>query len=187
MEGAIKYRDINIPIADASKSYRCYLSVQFFEVPCPECGGLLAQKYSVGLMYIRTEHYETDSFILLDRYSYFCTRCPVIVVDARIPKKLILDGINGENVIDNSFKGLINLDAIPENKRDFDQLDTSIIPITLVPFLPKLQNRIPLKNDLPDKQQKDGIMQLKLPLRNDPCFCGSGKKYKNCHAKLPGT
>jgi RHS repeat-associated protein len=106
LEQAIKYRDINIPIADSSTRYRCYLSIQFFEVPCPECGGLLAQKYSVGLMYIKTEHYEADSFILLDRYSYFCTRCPVVVVDARIPKKIILDGINGEKVIDNSFKGI---------------------------------------------------------------------------------
>jgi len=23
--------------------------------------------------------------------------------------------------------------------------------------------------------------------RNDPCHCGSGKKYKNCHEKLSGT
>jgi len=63
-------------------------------------------------------------------------------------------------------------------------LDTSVIPITLVQFLPKLQNRIPLKNDIPDKQQKESIIQLKLPIRNELCFCGSGKKYKNCHAKL---
>ena len=24
----------------------------------------------------------------------------------------------------------------------------------------------------------------KVPGRNDPCDCGSGKKYKNCHGKL---
>jgi hypothetical protein len=23
--------------------------------------------------------------------------------------------------------------------------------------------------------------------RNDPCHCGSGKKYKNCHEKLGGS
>ncbi|WP_313609188.1 SEC-C metal-binding domain-containing protein, partial [Dysgonomonas sp.] len=23
----------------------------------------------------------------------------------------------------------------------------------------------------------------KKPGRNDPCFCGSGKKYKNCHGR----
>ena len=23
----------------------------------------------------------------------------------------------------------------------------------------------------------------KIPGRNDPCHCGSGKKYKNCHGK----
>ncbi len=24
------------------------------------------------------------------------------------------------------------------------------------------------------------------PGRNDPCWCGSGKKYKNCHARTDG-
>lgn len=29
----------------------------------------------------------------------------------------------------------------------------------------------------------DPIIKEKVPGRNDPCFCGSGKKYKNCHGK----
>lgn len=27
------------------------------------------------------------------------------------------------------------------------------------------------------------LVKDKIPGRNDPCFCGSGKKYKNCHGK----
>lgn len=27
------------------------------------------------------------------------------------------------------------------------------------------------------------IVKPKVPGRNDPCSCGSGKKYKNCHGK----
>ncbi|KAA6307265.1 hypothetical protein EZS27_041067 [termite gut metagenome] len=27
------------------------------------------------------------------------------------------------------------------------------------------------------------FLRDKLPERNDPCHCGSGKKYKNCHGK----
>jgi uncharacterized protein YecA (UPF0149 family) len=27
----------------------------------------------------------------------------------------------------------------------------------------------------------DGALKRKKPGRNDPCWCGSGKKYKKCH------
>ncbi|MBQ1669634.1 MAG: SEC-C domain-containing protein [Prevotella sp.] len=27
------------------------------------------------------------------------------------------------------------------------------------------------------------MIKDKLPGRNDPCPCGSGKKFKNCHGK----
>lgn len=27
------------------------------------------------------------------------------------------------------------------------------------------------------------LVKDKIPGRNDPCYCGSGKKYKNCHGK----
>ena len=33
------------------------------------------------------------------------------------------------------------------------------------------------------EMQRDPIMRDKLPGRNDPCPCGSGKKFKNCHGK----
>lgn len=27
-------------------------------------------------------------------------------------------------------------------------------------------------------------IHIKKPGRNDPCVCGSGKKYKNCHGRI---
>lgn len=33
------------------------------------------------------------------------------------------------------------------------------------------------------EQHKEPLVKDKLPGRNDPCPCGSGKKYKNCHGK----
>jgi len=33
------------------------------------------------------------------------------------------------------------------------------------------------------EMQRDPIMRDKMPGRNDPCPCGSGKKFKNCHGK----
>jgi preprotein translocase subunit SecA len=32
-------------------------------------------------------------------------------------------------------------------------------------------------------KSKPVVNQTKKIGRNDPCFCGSGKKYKNCHGK----
>ncbi len=33
----------------------------------------------------------------------------------------------------------------------------------------------------PDAVKQDPVQKKQLPGRNDPCWCGSGKKYKNCH------
>ena len=33
------------------------------------------------------------------------------------------------------------------------------------------------------KKQKQPIVKGEKIGRNDPCPCGSGKKYKNCHGK----
>ena len=32
-------------------------------------------------------------------------------------------------------------------------------------------------------QNRTPIMKDKMPRRNDPCPCGSGKKFKDCHGK----
>ena len=37
--------------------------------------------------------------------------------------------------------------------------------------------------DTRDQQQRQPIVKDQLPGRNDPCPCGSGKKFKNCHGQ----
>ena len=47
------------------------------------------------------------------------------------------------------------------------------------------------KEDLVDENQQAAARQVnrapivkdKMPGRNDPCPCGSGKKFKNCHGR----
>ena len=39
------------------------------------------------------------------------------------------------------------------------------------------------QNDTRAQQPRTPIIKDKLPGRNDPCPCGSGKKFKNCHGK----
>jgi preprotein translocase subunit SecA len=38
-------------------------------------------------------------------------------------------------------------------------------------------------HDTRAQQPRNPIIKDKLPGRNDPCPCGSGKKFKNCHGK----
>ena len=42
----------------------------------------------------------------------------------------------------------------------------------------------PSKQDTREKQRTEPIHVEKKVGRNDPCPCGSGKKYKNCHGKM---
>ena len=48
------------------------------------------------------------------------------------------------------------------------------------------QGEGPSKNmNVPDRDDKPETVRRDHPKigRNDPCWCGSGKKYKNCHMK----
>jgi preprotein translocase subunit SecA len=43
--------------------------------------------------------------------------------------------------------------------------------------------RAAAQHDTRSQQPRNPIIKDKLPGRNDPCPCGSGKKFKNCHGK----
>ena len=45
-------------------------------------------------------------------------------------------------------------------------------------------NADPSKQDTREKQRTEPIHVEKKVGRNDPCPCGSGKKYKHCHGKM---
>ena len=139
MKEPLKFHEIPIPVADASKPYRYYVSAYYYEVPCPECGGLLGQKYSVGMIYIETKKFEMDNFIVMDKYSYFCYKCPVVVIADKVLKQVINDGIDGEKIKSYKFVGLVNLAALPEGQRDFDLLGKDGTSPPVVKFLPSLK------------------------------------------------
>ena len=40
-----------------------------------------------------------------------------------------------------------------------------------------------LKNLFSSRPSSGGARGDKLPSRNEPCWCGSGKKYKQCHLR----
>ena len=57
-------------------------------------------------------------------------------------------------------------------------------PIQRKPDLSQMQtSRTDLVTNGPDQKSKMPVHAEKTVGRNDPCPCGSGKKYKNCHGK----
>ena len=67
-------------------------------------------------------------------------------------------------------------EAAPEEPRQQEQLTTSreALDGSGKPEAPAHDTR---------EHQQQPIVKEKLPNRNDPCPCGSGKKFKNCHGK----
>ena len=49
--------------------------------------------------------------------------------------------------------------------------------------VPQRRNQRMATNESKDKALKTSAKKEKKIGRNDPCYCGSGKKYKNCHGK----
>ena len=49
--------------------------------------------------------------------------------------------------------------------------------------VPQRRNQRMATNESKDKALKQSAKSDKKIGRNDPCYCGSGKKYKNCHGK----
>jgi hypothetical protein len=141
----MKYDEITIPIADSSKSYRLYYCKHYYCTPCPECQGLLAQKFSMGMVTVSAEQYDFDITIFLTRYGYFCNSCPVVVVDLRILEGMTREIQKYPNCTI-SMTGLVNLNLIPNLKNTdleleqvFERLDDDQKYLT--PFLPPLNNR----------------------------------------------
>jgi len=67
--------------------------------------------------------------------------------------------------------------AAPEQKTDYSRYRTERNDME-----PK-GGQNPQQPQGPDRQKVAPIQVDKKPGRNEPCFCGSGKKYKNCHGR----
>jgi len=67
-------------------------------------------------------------------------------------------------------------EAAPEAKTDYSKYRTEKSDTT-----PTAQSQQQGGGD--DKPKPMPVRVDKKPGRNDPCFCGSGKKYKNCHGR----
>ena len=74
------------------------------------------------------------------------------------------------------FKGKLPISS-PNNVREAEEEKTDMSKLKVG------RSDVPIDNNQPRNQKVEPIRVEKKVGRNDPCPCGSGKKYKQCHGK----
>ncbi|MCD8312949.1 MAG: SEC-C domain-containing protein [Bacteroidales bacterium] len=103
------------------------------------------------------------------------------LIDIMLPNKVQVISVKATEAELNGFDMLIGMDIIMRG--DFS--------ITHKDGKTKFSFQMPSTHDIDfvkegkerNAQQNKMLVNGKVPGRNDPCPCGSGKKYKNCHGK----
>lgn len=155
---------MDVKTIDISKPRRRYYSDDFGLDSCPECGTNLVKQSCAIILCLKSTTDEAE-FITNITGSHFCEKCPVVVFDKEKVEQAAMLGIRGNKNLRYIIAGILNMDAIPEEKRHLE-MGCDENPIPLVRFLPDLNTNT--------------IVSEKKPGRNEPCICGSGLKYKKC-------
>ncbi len=160
MTNKLKNIDLSIPRRRYYND-KCNLTI------CPECGSDLIEENCTILLCAKSDSDEGEFMTNLSG-SHFCNKCPVVVFDKDKVEQAATLGIRGGNNLRYLIGGIIDLDSIPDNKKHLE-IGCDENPVPLVRFLPDLNNQT--------------VIADKKPGRNEPCVCGSGKKYKKCCGK----
>ena len=84
--------------------------------------------------------------------------------------------------ISDKYSRLVNLATHPEINKGDEAIEDTLLDMAnycLMTYM-ELQN---CKKDLNQERENNKVNEKKKIGRNDPCPCGSGKKYKNCCGK----
>jgi uncharacterized protein YchJ len=103
----------------------------------------------------------------------------VYLVNIYLPNKVVIQNVRVTECKDTSgdFGVIIGMDIITLG----DFTVTNFQGKTTVSFrMPSIATTDYVK-EIKDKGKKNPFVAKKNPGRNDPCFCGSGKKFKHCH------
>ena len=151
-----------------SKPRRRYYSDECDLQICPECGSGLIEENCTILLCAKSDTDEAEFMTNLSG-SHFCEKCPVVVFDVDMVEEAAKYGLKEKDSFRYFIGGIIDLDSIPDDKKHLE--------------IGSDENPVPLVRFLPDKNRHTIIADRK-PGRNDPCSCGSGKKFKKCCGKL---
>ncbi len=149
---------------DLSIPRRRYYSEDCGLTLCPECRKPLIEDGCTVVIAVKSDTDEGE-FISNMTGSHFCESCPVVVFDSDKIEEAAKLGIKSDKNVRYLIGGIVDFNAIPKEKRHLE-IGIEENPVPLVHFLPNLNKTTTVKD------KKIG--------RNEPCPCGSGKKYKKC-------
>ncbi len=152
---------------DVSIRRRRYYSEECNLTNCPECNSSLTEEGCTIILAVKSDTDE-GKFMTSLSGSHFCNNCPVVVFDTEKIEQAAKIGIRSDKNLKYTIAGIVDLNSIPKEKRHLE-IGCDENPVPLVHFLPDLNTQT--------------IIADKKPGRNEPCFCGSGKKYKKCCGK----
>ncbi len=102
--------------------------------PCPRCGAPLKQESATYMLLTRRGDQTTDSFMTNSDEGWFCTQCPVLLINPQPLAEIHSFGIPKWDFGDEfAVVGIVNLDAIPPDKEHLPIGDPGN-PIPLVEF-----------------------------------------------------
>ena len=119
---------------DLSFRRRMYYRMASEAKICPECNSELIEEGCTILLVVKSTT-DTGEFMTNMNGSHFCPTCPVVVFDKEKVEQAAALAFRGEKNIQYRIEGIVDLDAIPEEKKHLG-IGTEENPVPLVLFLP---------------------------------------------------
>ncbi len=191
-QGAI-YERIMVPITDGRRMYNIPCNLK--EAYETECKSVIKQFEKVILLHIIDDCWK-ENLRELDELKHSVQNASYEQKDPLLIFKLesvkLFD--NMVNSMNNRIVGILMHSAIPEMQQEEVREAAPEEEVKRQQYTESKHNldeeqltdpnqAAAAASDTRAQQQRTPIVKDKLPGRNDPCPCGSGKKFKNCHGR----
>ena len=184
------YERIMVPITDGRHMYNIACNLQ--EAYDTECKSVVKQFEKQTMLHIIDEAWkenlrELDELRHSVQNASYEQKDPLLIFKLESVK--LFD--NMVNTMNNRTVSILTRAAIPEIQQvqeaapeeHTDRRQYTENKQTQEEQLVDNNQRAAAQQDTRAQQPRTPIVRDKLPGRNDPCPCGSGKKFKNCHGK----
>ena len=186
------YERIMVPITDGRRMYNIPCDLK--EAYDTECKSVVKQFEKVILLHIIDDCWK-ENLRELDELKHSVQNASYEQKDPLLIFKLesvkLFDSM--VNTMNNRITSILMRSAIPEMQQSVKEAEPDEKPQQ--PRYTETKRNLDEEQltdpnqaaaaaqDTRAQQQREPIVKDKLPGRNDPCPCGSGKKFKNCHGR----
>ena len=186
------YERIMVPITDGRRMYNIPCDLK--EAYDTECKSVVKQFEKVILLHIIDDCWK-ENLRELDELKHSVQNASYEQKDPLLIFKLesvkLFDSM--VNTMNNRITSILMRSAIPEMQQSVKKAEPDEKPQQ--PRYTETKRNLDEEQltdpnqaaaaaqDTRAQQQREPIVKDKLPGRNDPCPCGSGKKFKNCHGR----